>query len=158
YGDLVAINPGFESQFSLSAELLGRALRNLTWSFWLAFGRFYQVKPGAIVFLLTALPIMLLSLIGWKRIYHDYIRWFQAVAGSLVIGVIISLLYTFSYPEGNMTSWGKNLYPLLPILALVMVLGLRSVSRRWSYAVPVTAIIIMAAGCIWGLLKLSAML
>ena len=157
YGDFVAINPGFENRFDLSAGLFVRSLRNLTWSFWLAFGRFYQIRPGAIVFLLTALPIMLLSLIGWLRIYSDHRRWLQAVVGSLVIGVIVSLLYTFSYPEGNMTSWGKNLYPLLPLIAISVMLGLRSVLRRSSYVIPVIAVIIMAAGCIWALLKLSAM-
>jgi 4-amino-4-deoxy-L-arabinose transferase-like glycosyltransferase len=158
YGDVMAINPGFESQFGFSVGLFGRALRNLTWSFWLAFGRFYQVNPGPVVYLLTALPIMLLSLIGWKRIYTDHQNWFHAIVGSLVIGVIVSLLYTLSYPEGNMTSWGKNLYPLLPLITVFFVLGLKSVSRKWPYAIPAITIAIMMAGCIWGLLKLSAML
>jgi hypothetical protein len=56
YGDPFSLNPGADRGFGLTLGNLVRAIRNLNWSFWLAFGHDYKTTPAPIVYLLTALP------------------------------------------------------------------------------------------------------
>jgi len=157
YGEVLALNPGAETGGGLALANAIRASRNLTWSFWLAFGRTYLLVLPPIVYVLTAFPLMLLAFYGWLRLqrqHRELMVMTLVAAASFVFG---SLWYTFSYPPGTMTSWGKNVFPILPLLAIFLVLGWQASIRRFSGLVPGVGIGVMAAGCLWALIRLSGM-
>ncbi|MCD6249337.1 MAG: glycosyltransferase family 39 protein [candidate division Zixibacteria bacterium] len=155
YDDWLAIMPGVPGGSGLTAANILRAIRNLTWSFWLALGHGYKVQLTPVVYLLTALPMMLVGLLGWFRVTGRR-RLLVAPIG-LAVGAAIagSLTYTFSYPPGTMTSWGKNLFPVLPMIAVGLVVGWHSVWRRYPSAVPAASLATVLAGSLWGLWQLS---
>jgi hypothetical protein len=73
---------------------------------------------------------------------------------SLVCGVALSLLYTLSYAEGVMTSWGKNLYPALTAVAFFCVDGWQHFHPIFRKALPRLFLALLAVGCVWGFLQL----
>ncbi len=151
YGDWLAINPGLESGWGLTVGNILRAIRNLGWSFWLAFGRTYHTVPGPIVYLLTALPLILISLWGWSRIHRQHRRLLLLIMLAVIPSIFGSLWYTLSYSPGTMTSWGKNLFPTLPLLAVFFVVGWRAALPRISWLIPAGGTLVMIAGCLWAL-------
>jgi 4-amino-4-deoxy-L-arabinose transferase-like glycosyltransferase len=157
YNSMLALNPGAESGFSITIENTLRAVRNLTWSFWLAFGRAYTVRPGALVYLATALPLMLASLIGWIRMRRPDKKLLTVALSAIVLSMTASMWYTLSYPAGTMTSWGKNLFPVLPLIAVLLTVGWREIWPKRPNVVPAVAVVVMGIGCIWGLITLSMM-
>lgn len=78
--------------------------------------------------------------IGWLA-RHPLQTLFLA---GVPVYVLASLVYTLSYPFGTMTSWGKNLYPLLLPIAGTLA---------WVVAADRTGRRLFAAGCA-GLLAL----
>lgn len=118
YGSLTATMPGVETAWSFGAENILRAARNLFWSFWFAFGRLYEIQLPALLYLLLFLPLSLLPLAALRRRRNLPIPPSTLVI-SIVAAIVISLLFTLSWPSGTMTSWGKNLYPLLPVIGLL---------------------------------------
>ena len=155
YDDLLGLNPGVGRDFELTVGNSVRAVRNLSWSFWLALGRGYKTQLPPMVYLLTALPLMLLAIAGWGRVARRRLDLLAPAGVALVAALAGSLWYTFSYPAGTMTSWGKNLFPVLPMIAALMVLGWKAVWPQKAWVVPTIGLSLMFAGCLWGLLALS---
>jgi hypothetical protein len=158
YERVFVLNPAVETQFAFSLRHLLWAIRNLTWSFFLAFGRIYQVRPPAIVYIITIIPLLMAAVYGSIRVIHKHSELLQLILVSIICGVSSSLYYTCSYPRGTMSSWGKNLYPILPLIAIFLIVGCNSVFRRRSVLISVIVITIMALGCFWALLEFHKML
>jgi len=155
YDDWLALDPGVEKGCGLTLPNILRAVRNLTWSFWLAFGRGYKVSLHPVVYVITALPLMLLAAAGWVRDFGKK-SWLLAPVGLAILSAIAgSLLYTSSYPPGTATSWGKNLFPVLPMIVLFLIVGWRSLWPRRPDLLPVVCVVLMFSGCSWALWQLS---
>ncbi len=155
YDSWLAVLPGVPRRSGLTLPNAVRAIRNLTWSFWLALGHGYRVQLPPVVYVLTALPMMLAALLGWFRDVDR--RRTLAIPVGLAIATAIagSLSYTFSFSPGAMTSWGKNLFPVLPMIAVGLVVGWCSAWSRYPVAVPTTFLGMLLAGSLWGLWQLS---
>jgi hypothetical protein len=152
YGTVVALPlPAGEPSFTVPATL--HAMRNLFWSFWMAFGRTYENHPGAWVYLATALPLTLLGAFGWWRSRREgrARREIVLIILSLLIGLAASLFFTLRSPEGTQTSWGKNLYPLLPLIAYTLAFGWGEALPGARRTLPIAALALCAAGSLWPL-------
>jgi 4-amino-4-deoxy-L-arabinose transferase-like glycosyltransferase len=152
YGTLLALPlPGGDAAFNLPA--LVHAARNLAWSFSIAFGRTYEIHPAPWVYLVTTLPLILLAVLGWWRRRRETPagREIALLGLSLLLGVAASLLFTLRYPEGAQTSWGKNLYPLLPLIAYGLAFGWEEALPGRRRALPIVALTLCAAGSLWPL-------
>ena len=154
YHSLIVVYPGVETNWSFITGHIVWAIRNLIWSFWLAFGRTYQITLPPVVYILTILPLTLGAAVGLARTPAVHRRLIVTGIGTTIFAVVASLIYTFSYPPGEMTSWGKNLYPVLPVIALLLALGWRYLTPRPSSLVPRVAITLLIIGDLWALLKL----
>lgn len=154
YGSVLALNPGVGRAIDVSPGHLVWALRNLNWSFWLAFGRTYQITLPPAVYLFTVLPLLAAAGFGWLRLRRTHRDLLHLLLFAILGASVLSLGYTLLYPPGTMTSWGKNLYPVLPLAAVFFANGWNGVSRKISFA----ALVLMAAGCGWALLTLRHLL
>ncbi len=155
YGHVLVLNPGAPMQWHFSFSSLIWALRNLAWSFWFAFGRTYEVVLPAPVYVIVVGLFLLFALAGWKNVLSAR----SALPGNIFFAVSIatfaSLYYTFSYPPGAMTSWGKNLYPVLVFAALFFAIGWNAVSNDRLKFFPFAAVVLFIAGdvlAVWMLL------
>ncbi len=157
YRSLVAVTPGVDRGCYFSASQCLWALRNLSWSYWLAFGRIYQVTAPVALYLVTVLPAMVIAAVGWLRMRRGQPGLFLLTNISLLLGTGASLWFTLSYPPGMQTSWGKNLYPLLPLSAIFMILGVRNAFARLRNAIPVILIALLLCGCLYGWLGLQSL-
>jgi hypothetical protein len=156
YGRFPAVNPGLTRELSLSLGHVAWSLRNLIGSYFFAAGRLYEIRPPAVVYALALGPMLLVALVGWLRRSEEHcapeLRW--PLIMSLVCGVALSLLYTLSYTEGVMTSWGKNLYPALTAVAIFSVDGWQHFHPISRKALPRVFLALLAVGCVWGFLQL----
>ncbi len=157
YGHLLVITPGLERGFAVSDGRLLWALRNMGWSFWLAFGRTYEVHLSPQVYILVAGVLTAVALAGWWRYRGTRAARSNAllIAIATALGVAASLTFTLSYPSGTQTSWGKNLYPLLPLFAAFAGFGWTKAFPEWSRAVSGIAIAVLLAGSAWGLTQIA---
>jgi hypothetical protein len=157
YGDPLVITPGVEKGFSISFSQVLRALRNMSWSFWLAFGRTYEIHLLPAVYVIGGGMLTGAAGYGWWRKRGDpEVRrkaWSLTVIG--VLGILASLSFTLSYPPGIQTSWGKNLYPLLPLFAAFAAFGWTKAVPRFPRLVPCVANTLLLAGSVWGLVRLG---
>ncbi len=157
YGRPLVLTPGVERGFAVSGGQLVWALRNLGWSFWLAFGRTYEIHLSPVLYVPVAGMLTAAALAGWWRF-----RGTPAVRSAALLivvptalAVIASLVFTLSYPPGTQTSWGKNLYPLLPLCAAFAGFGWTRVFPRWPRFVSGLAIAVLLAGSAWGLIQIA---
>jgi hypothetical protein len=157
HGHAVTLNPVMTSTFHLSVPQLLNAVRNLTWSFWLAFGRTYDVHLGPAAYAITALPVMLLAVVGWRRVPAALRALGVLSLIAVIVGIAGALFFVLTTPPEFGTSWGKYVYPLLLIIAPSVIIGLSAVSHTWGRAIIGATLLILAAGCFWGLLQLSMM-
>jgi hypothetical protein len=159
YSDILVITPGVERGFSISFPQVIHALRNIGWSFWLAFGRTYEVHLFAAAYVIGGGLLAGTALSGWWRWRADLeVRrkaWFFIATG--LSGILASLAFTLSYPPGIQTSWGKNLYPLLPLFAAFAAFGWKEAVPRYPRFVPWSATFLLLTGSIWGLLSLGGL-
>jgi len=156
YGTLVAVTPGVDRGCYISLPQCLWALRNLSWSFWLAFGRTYQVTAPVVLYLATVLPAIVIAAIGWLRMRQVEPGPAILIIVSLLLGTAASLWFTLSYPPGRQTSWGKNLYPLLPLTAVFMIVGNKNAFARPRNPAPVILIALLLCGCLYGWLRLPS--
>lgn len=158
FGNILISDPGFETKFSFSFNHIIWAIRNLLWSFWFAFGRIYEIIPSPLIYIIIILPLLLLAIYAWFKICKVHSNLFQFSIISIILGVFSSLSYTLSYPPGTTTSWGKNLYPILPIIVIFLIVGWNSVFRKHKIIISISTIIVMLISCIWVLFKFHNML
>lgn len=152
YGEPLAVIPWRERAYGVSLEGILWAFRNLAWSFWMAFGRLYEITAAPWVYVATVAPMIGVAALGWLRrgpTARDHEFLVLAMAG-IGTGLLLSLLWTFAYPEGTQTSWGKNLFPALPFIALLFAGGweqMRGGKVDWSGVF----LLLLLAGCVWGI-------
>jgi hypothetical protein len=153
YGDMLVFAPREPKEFSFSPSHVLWALRNLGWSFWFALGRTYDIRPSVSVFVVTTVPMMIVAFIGWVHSgIHQQNRHIVYLTGTAIVaGVLASLFFTLSYPAGHQTSWGKNLYPAIVFIAFFFIQGWRNFHVFNKNVVHVICLLVMVAGCLWGL-------
>ena len=150
YGEILAINPGFGTDFSFwhhSGSEFYHVLRNLFWSFWAATGRAYEIHLPIWYYVIVFGGITVISAWGLLRLWLRRKNAEQLDSSSLKIAgwsgllllllVAASLWYSLSYQV--MTSWGKNLYVGMLPIALLFSLGWNQISsnKYWTYSFPV---------------------
>ena len=150
YGEILALNPGFGTDFSFwhhSGTEFYHVLRNLFWSFWAAAGRAYEIHLPIWYYVFVFGGITAVSGWGLLRLWLRRKNAAQLDSASLKIAgwsglvllllVAASLWYSLSYQV--MTSWGKNLYVGILPIALLLSLGWQQISanRYWLYFLPV---------------------
>ena len=148
YDALLAVMPGVEREAALDPANVAHAVRNLFGSFWLAFGRLYTVHPPFLFYLLTFVPMTIAAAAGYLRSRAQRPLPLGLLTVTFACAVLLSLAFTLSYPAGTMTSWGKNLYPLLPLFAIVAGVGWNRVIGR-RHAVAWVSIAVMVGGMGW---------
>lgn len=152
YDSISAVMPGVERGLALDAGNMFHAVRNLFGSFWIAFGRTYQVRPPAFIYALTVLPLFIAAAAGIVRVFRRHADFLAIPLTSVVFGILFSLAFTLSYPAGTMTSWGKNLYPLLSLLAPLFAIGWGHASARRGPLLTRIAVALLFVFCCWGAL------
>ncbi|OGC86488.1 MAG: hypothetical protein A2142_07970 [candidate division Zixibacteria bacterium RBG_16_48_11] len=150
YGELLALNPGFELKSSLLNHSLVEYIiagRNLFWSFWAAAGRAYEIHLPIWFYIFVFGGISLISIFGLTRFFQSVKRssspnpfQFNLVVLSVfnfILLILASLWYSLSYPI--MTSWGKNLFISILPIALLLALGWNQISSRriWILSLPI---------------------
>lgn len=156
YDSALAINPGKDQEFGVSLQKLFFAIRNLTWSFWAAFGKYYELTPGVVVYLTVFLPIMAVAVYGWainKPLLNNASKLFLI---SFLPMFAASLWFTFSYPLGSETSWGKNLFPALPFIAVFFIKSWELALKKIKYLKTEFVLFILLFFCAWGIISLNA--
>ncbi len=158
YGDPIVITPGVESGLGLTGLHLLRAVRNMGWSFLLAFGRTYEIHLSPPAYVLAGGALLATASAGWwmRRKAPAVRSTALLIAVAAGMGVVASLVFTLSYPAGTQTSWGKNLFPLLPLVAASAAFGWVTVFPRYPRIVPWLAIAVLFAGSVWGLTQLAS--
>ncbi len=142
-----------QHEWNLSLPSLFWAIRNLGWSFWLAFGRVYDIAPPSLLYLATVLPLTLAAVVGlWMARRHFRFAIIMTVTG-IGLALLASLYYSLSYPSGTMTSWGKNLYCVLPLFAIAYALGWENLFHGKPYA-STLGLLCMVSGCAWAAYRL----
>lgn len=154
---IIKSDPGYDASFSFSVSFMIWALRNLMWSFWLAFGRVYDIVLYPNVYLIVLIPLFFLAGLGIIRYYRDHANLVLFLSISILISIVSSLYYTFSYPPGTTTSWGKNLYPVLPLIAILFNIGWNSVHRKCKGVIMSIVTIFMLLGCFWVLVIVQSL-
>ena len=157
YNTIFVIAPDKIKTDNFSFSYFMWALRNLIWSFWLAFGRAYKMVPAPVMYTIFFIPIMLLALAGWfkNKIKAGEKKLFIEISFSIGLAVIASLYYTLGYKEGTMTSWGKNIYPVLPYAAMFFVIGWKKVFN--NYIAPAFCLLILMFWDIWAIINFRLM-
>lgn len=150
---LVVTDPGYVKQFSFSVDYLIYAVRNLTWSFWFAFGRTYQITPPIYIYLITIVPLLILSIIGIIKNFNKFNFVFIFAFFALGIVTLFSLYYTLTYPMGTATSWGKNLYPVISLTGILLAVGWNYLFKKHQIKIISLAIAMMLTGLIWVLFQ-----
>lgn len=149
YGEILALNPGFGTDFSFwhhSGTEFYHVLRNLFWSFWAAAGRAYEIHLPVWYYIIVLGGMTAIS--GWgllklwqrRKNAEQFDSASVKIAGwsalVLLLLVAASLWYSLSYQI--MTSWGKNIYVGILPIALLLSLGWNQISsnKYWTYSFP----------------------
>lgn len=140
YGSFLGIMPGVPSGFPLTDHVwldYWRTVRNFTWSFWAAAGRTYEIHLQPIVYFLVFLPAIVIVLKGLVEILakkrpakgedlqgrtdHPYRSTVLILLAASMIIAIAAAYYSLMFPIN--CAWGKYMYPMLPGLAIIFVVG-----------------------------------
>ncbi len=149
YGDPLALNPGAETGNGYDITNIARAVKNLAWSFWFAFGPAYRQNLPMIVYIMIFFPMTVIAVFGWYRKLSNSNEFRTLAIVAVGSSIVASLYYTLSYPAGTMTSWGKNIYPVLSIIALLLAVGWRTVSVRFAHLLPVISVVVLFIASVW---------
>jgi len=153
YGSLIAINPGVSVDLSfehVNVKSLYSVIRNFFWSFWAAFGRIYEINLNKYFYILYFFPVTILALAGMiKSIFREIKN--RTYCLFLWVGVVIIFIAgAFSYSllyEVN-CSWGKYFFPVLPVIALLMIKGIKAVIQEKHFMyVGIFIISLFAVDC-----------
>ncbi len=153
-GSILVLNTQVEPQWNLSLDSLVWSLRNLTWSFWLAFGRTYRIALPPSVYVLTIVPLTVGAAYGLWRVRKEFRADVIILLSGIALALLASLYYSLSYPPRTMTSWGKNLYPVLTLFAVFFAVGWEH-TLRGKALFMYTGLVLMAAGCGWAAYQIA---
>ena len=154
YNQLIVYNVGVPSGNGVTVSNVWRAATNLLRSFWLSFGADYSIHPETWLYVVIILPLVLLAFYGSLRKWHQHRNVLILIITGITVSVVASLAYTLSYPPGKMTSWGKNLFPVLPLISAFFALGWTTVAKKHSNGFLWIIASVLTMGCTWGLIKL----
>ena len=154
YDSLLALVPGVERGWDFSPMNIVHALRNLFGSFWFAFGRVYEIQLPIVLYALLFIPLTLIGILGNVRRFAEEQTFLTIIGSSILFSILFSLSFTLSFPAGTQTSWGKNLYPLLPILALFFSYGWRNLTHKTGSHLLWSGLLILLGSSLWGLIVL----
>ncbi|MFC1477189.1 glycosyltransferase family 39 protein [candidate division KSB1 bacterium] len=111
--------------------------RNFFWSFWAAFGRIYEIHLPSLLYVILFFPVCVISLHGLARtvfkreerpVESFYFNTYLLITG---IFVVSSFFFSILFISGTNTSWGKNIFPILPAVLFLFVFGLyKSIGNR----------------------------
>lgn len=153
-GSILVLNTQVGHQWNLSLGSLVWSLRNLTWSFWLAFGRTYRIALPPFVYVLTIVPLTVGAAYGVWRVRKALRTDVIVLVSGIALALLASLYYSLSYPPHTMTSWGKNLFPVLTFFAVFFAVGWEH-SLRGKSLFMYTGLLLMAAGCGWAAFQIA---
>jgi len=119
---------GSEEPFSLFR--LYQVFRNFFWSFWAAFGRTYEIHLPAVLYGIIFFPVSLLAAAGVVKslarggeFKKNDALLFKFLLVALVFAAA-SVHFSLLFFGGVNTSWGKNIFPVLPAVTALFVFGL----------------------------------
>ncbi|RKY86674.1 hypothetical protein DRQ09_05785 [candidate division KSB1 bacterium] len=147
YGTPVAINPGVEVSFNIfnkGFNSVHRVLRNSFWSFWAAFGRIYEFKLNKFIYLFYFFPITLIAIYGIikciankieETIQNNLTFWIIAVTIFIGSSIGYSLVYEIN------CSWGKYFFPVLPLISILFIAGLKITLKKYYRLVSIIFVI-----------------
>jgi hypothetical protein len=140
YGSLFGIMPGVQSGFPLTNHVwldYWRTVRNFAWSFWAAAGRTYEIHLQPTVYFLVFVPAIIVVLKGLTDILatrrrsatgaiekgpdHPYRATVTVLLAGVIIIAVAASYYSLMFPIN--CAWGKYMYPMLPALAVLFVVG-----------------------------------
>ena len=146
----------------LSLFRIFQVLKNFFGSFWAAFGRIYEIQPHVLIYVIIFLPVTIISIIGiFKFVQRKYKsgEHLNIEAGFLLITfffIISSLFFSLkcTWTGTENTSWGKNIFPVIPAIYLLLYTGLINIFKKRTLDI----LLLLAGVCflidIWGLIKL----
>ena len=155
-GSAIVLNTQVPFEWNVSIASVVWSLRNLGWSFWLAFGRIYGITPPPVIYLVTAGSLTIAAVIGWWKSWRELRETGIILGAGIVLVVIASLYYTLTHPAGSITSWGKNLYCVLPFFSIGFAFGWEKAFRSGK-AISIAGISLMIIGCGWAAYRLTTL-
>lgn len=153
-GSILVLNTQVEHQWNFSLGSVLWSLRNLAWSFWLAFGRTYRIVLPPFVYVLTIVPLTVGATYGLWRVRKAFRPDIMVLLSGIALALLASLYYSLSYPPRTMTSWGKNLYPVLTLFAVFFAIGWEH-TLRGKALFKYTGLLLMGAGCGWAAYQIA---
>jgi len=136
YAKMWLFPPSFGYNETVTFARFYEVLRNFFWSFWVAFGRAYEIHLPALLYLVVFFPVSIASIFGigksLKRcsvICPDRELTLKFVLVSTIF-IIASLHYSLFFFGGVNTSWGKNIFPALPAVLALFVGGLYKIMEN----------------------------
>lgn len=134
----ILLSPAFTgNNDTLSLFRIFQVPRNLFWSFWAAFGRYYEVRPPDWTYIGIFFPFTLFSLWGMiKYVRNGLLDEYKGTIYTLITAVLIfvsaSLFYSFMFFGGVNTSWGKNLFPVIVPILILITSGIYYTAGKWT--------------------------
>ena len=142
-----------------------QVVRNFYWCFWVAFGRTYEIHLPALLYIVVLMPFSLTAGYGILKQLKNYfaidrnidtfIQYLILVA--LYVFASLSFSLFFSFTEQSNTSWGKNIFPILPAVYVLFVIGMNSLMKQRAQVIFFS----LAAFCFivdcWALFRFTAM-
>lgn len=151
------LNTQFQPGWNITPGSILWAVRNIGWSFLLAFGRTYSIALPAWCYLAFTIPAVGLAGLGFRKAGQAARDLLLFTGTSIALAVAASLYYTVSYPSGLNTSWGKNIFPVLLPIAIAFAVGWRCSVKTGAWMVLGGFSALFLAGCAWGLLQLLSL-
>jgi len=142
-----------------------QVFRNFFWSFWAAFGRTYEIHLPAVLYVIIFLPVTLLAIVGIIKVIFFKSRFWQTnrIWGKFILITLLffcaSIYFSLHYSIfGTVnTSWGKNIFPVLPAVLALLVYGLKQVLSKGVKEILLTLAGICFVIDLWALTKFVSM-
>lgn len=150
---------------SIAPFRIYQVFRNFFWSFWVAFGRIYEIHLSPHYYLIVFMPFSLAVcggiIKGRKNLFCNGKKsnTFQNLLILLLIFFCSSIGFSmfFSFTDYLNTSWGKNIFPILSAVYVLFIFGLDILLKQRAKEIFLTlAGICFVIDC-WALFTLTTM-
>jgi 4-amino-4-deoxy-L-arabinose transferase-like glycosyltransferase len=121
YGDLLGVDIGWAHFLGGPLQGVARAIAVLTYTFWIAFGRIYDVASGnplAILLTMASLLLTWRAIRLWMRGGLTAVQVSMAAILTLQFGLALAAAVNYAVRYGF--SEGRYIYPALPAVALTL--------------------------------------